>query len=221
MLTPFLLYLAAPVSAVPDGLQLQESETCYTITNGDKPLGVTWQQVIQSQSSEIPTWVVVVHQRLNDGAFDLRDEFTLRQSDLAPLYLVSRKAGKEHVRVDYQGEMIRTLRPDAAPVELPKPEQVWDGNLWGLTFAALPLAEGAHFTLPYYHYDKGMGQFTLDVVGTEQVEGRAAWIVLADSGNGRKVRYAVAQDDRTELGYSAGPFAQRLGGDCSALALAG
>lgn len=44
MLTPFLLYLAAPVPAVPDGLQLQESETCYTITNGETPLGVTWQR---------------------------------------------------------------------------------------------------------------------------------------------------------------------------------
>ncbi len=37
----------------------------------------------------------------------------------------------------------------------------------------LPLAEGAHFELPFYQYDKGFGRFTIDVVGSEDVAGRA------------------------------------------------
>ena len=40
---------------------------------------------------------------------------------------------------------------------------VWDGNLWGQTFAAMPLSTGASLTLPAYQYESGLGMFYIDV----------------------------------------------------------
>ncbi|OAN60091.1 DUF3108 domain-containing protein [Sphingomonas sp. TDK1] len=54
------------------------------------------------------------------------------------------------------------------------PGAVWDGNLVGLAFAALPLAEGKTYELPFFQYDKGMGRFTLKVVGLAKVDGQDA-----------------------------------------------
>jgi hypothetical protein len=216
---PILALLAFAQTATPpvDGSLLRPSTTCYAITRGDTVMGATFQKVSETVADGVPAWDIVVHQRIGDGKFDLRDHFVLRRSDLTPIAMDSRKSGVEHVRVAYaQGKAV-TTRPGAAPVETAFSGKTWDGNLWGLTFAALPLAQGAHFELPFYQYDKGLGRFTLDVIGSEQVDGRDAWTVEVSGGDGRKVRYQIGKADRAELGYHGGGFAQRLGGDCSAI----
>lgn len=210
--------LAAVATATPDGTRLAEGATCYTFAMGDKPLGVTWQSLRASEEGDTPVWDIVVHQRMIDGSFDMRDHFVLRRADLRPIRMASFKSGEEHVRVFYSADKVETFRPGSAAMVEELSSPVWDGNLWGLTYAALPLAEGAHFELPFYQYDKGFGRFTIDVVGSEDVAGRAAWIVEADPGSGRKARYLIAKDAAEELGYSGGPIVQSPGGDCSALA---
>lgn len=216
LLAPIALATAA--TATPDGRRLVEGKSCYTFAMGGQPLGLTWQSVRAAVDGDLPVWEIVVHQRMNDGSFDMRDHFVLHRADLRPIRMASFKLGQELVRVLYGAGQVETIRPGSAArvEELPGP--VWDGNLWGLTYAALPLAEGAHFELPFYQYDKGFGRFTLDVVGSEEVAGRAAWIVEADPGSGRKARYLIAKDAAEELGYSGGPIVQSPGGDCSALA---
>ena len=212
----FFLALALAQAAAPDGSLLKPGTACYAIARGDTAMGATFQKVVAATVDGMPVWDVVVHQRIGDGKFDLRDHFVLRRADLTPIAMDSRKSGVEHVRVAYGDGKAVTTRPSADPVETAFTGRIWDGNLWGLTFAALPLAQGAHFELPFYQYDKGLGHFTLDVVGSETVAGRDAWTVEVTMDQ-RKVRYQIGKADRAELGYHGGGFAQRLGGDCSAI----
>ena len=212
----FFLALALAQAAAPDGSLLKPGTACYAIARGDTAMGATFQKVVAATVDGMPVWDVVVHQRIGDGKFDLRDHFVLRRADLTPIAMDSRKSGVEHVRVVYGDGKAVTTRPGADPVETAFTGRIWDGNLWGLTFAALPLAQGAHFELPFYQYDKGLGHFTLDVVGSETVARRDAWTVEVTMDQ-RKVRYQIGKADRAELGYYGGGFAQRLGGDCSAI----
>lgn len=216
MLT-FALLLAAPDPAI-DGTRLTAGTMCYSILRGEQPIGVTLQTVTATVAEGKPAWDVVVHQRMGNGQFDLRDHFVLRASDLTPIAFDSRKSGTEHVRVAYGEGKLVTTRPDKPAEETSFTGRIWDGNLWGLTFAALPLAEGAHFELPNYQYDKGLGSFSLDVVGSETIADQDAWIVETDGGGGRKIRYFIGKVSHTELGYGGSGFTQRVGGDCSAIA---
>lgn len=216
MILPLLALIGQAAPPAVDGTLLRPGSACYTIARGETPLGVTFQKIVATAVDGAPAWDIVVHQKV--GSFDLRDHFVLRQKDLAPIAFDSRRDGTEHVRVDYRGDALVMTRFGTLPQSVPLSGPVWEGNLWGLTMAALPLEEGAKFAIPFYHYDKGLGSFAFDVVGSEPVDGRDAWIVEASAGDGRKVRYRIAKDDRAELGYSGGGFAQRPGGDCAAIA---
>ncbi|MES2989367.1 MAG: hypothetical protein V4808_15820 [Pseudomonadota bacterium] len=211
-----LALLLAPVTdPAIDGTRLTAGTRCYAIVRGEQAMGATLQTVTATVAEGKPAWDVVVHQRIGGGKFDLRDHFILRASDLTPIAFDSRKSGVEHVRVAYGAGKLVTTRPETPPAETAFTGRIWDGNLWGLTFAALPLAEGAHFELPFYQYDKGLGRFSLDVVGSEKVGDEDAWIVEATSDGQRKVKYLIGKKSHAELGYGGGGFSQRMGGDCS------
>lgn len=216
------------VAALPDGDRLKAGTACYAIVRetpaGASVIGATWQSIRQTEVAGQPAWDIVVHQRVANGAFDLRDHFVLARKDLRPIAFDSRKLGKEHVRLRYADGRITGSRMDkdvAVPVDLAAPEPVWEGNLWGVTFGALPLGDGGAYTLPFYQYDKGFGTFTLRVTGSETVEtpgGKvAAWTVDAGTGPDRRVTYLIAKADGAELGTRAPGFATRLGGDCAGL----
>lgn len=213
-----LLAIAQTATPVVDGSRIQPGTVCYAIMRGELPIGATRQTVTAASVGGEPAWDVVVHQRVGEGSFDLRDHFLLRRSDLTAIRLESRKSGVEHVVVTYAAGKATTMRPGSAPVETAFDGKLWDGNLWGLTFSALPLAEGARFELPFYHYDKGLGHFTLAVTGSEKVGTEDAWVVEATGDGTRKVRYFIGKASHAELGYAGGGFAQRQGGDCSAIA---
>lgn len=214
-----MLIAAAPLpDTVLDGSRLREGSACYALTRADKPIGQTWQRVLAAMEGDIPVWDVVVHQRVGDGKFDMRDHFVLRRADLRPLRMDSRRNGTEHVRVRYDGLAIEVTQVGKPTTKVSAPGPVWDGNLWGLTFTALPLAEGGAYTVPFFQYDKGLGSFTLKVVGSAQVQGRKAWLVDVDAGDGRTVRYQIGKAPAEELGTESPMFGQHFGGDCTALA---
>lgn len=215
--------------AVPDGARLAESRTCYTLNmtrdGVSRPVGVTWQTVERTERDGRPALEIVVHQSINGGAFDMRDTFVVDAATLRPLSLVNRRNGEDHVTLAYGDDRItgRRVGPDGAvqPIDVPLDEPVWDGNLWGLTFAALPLAEGASFSLPYWQYDKGFGRFSVRVTGSETVEADGgpveAWVVEAAPGEGPPMRYLIGKTDHREISYGAAQGSQTPGGDCSAL----
>lgn len=223
MLTVLLL---ATVQAVPlpaiDGTRLRPGVQCFALLREEQVLGATRQTVAATTANGQPAWDIVVHQRVADGKFDMRDHFILRRSDLAPISLDNRRHGEDYLKVTYTPTKITALRKGGVPKDTAVAGPVWDGNLWGLTFAALPLAPGGHYEVPFYKYDEGLGRFVVDVVDSATVQTPSgpveAWIVELDADADHKARFQIAKADHAELGYVAGPFTQQLGGDCSAIA---
>jgi hypothetical protein len=215
--------------AVPrvDGRRLQAGTACFAIERGGAPIGVTFQSVQAARAGRVPAWRIVVHQRVGGGRFELRDEFLVRRSDLRPIRLDSRRGargaspGWHEIQIQYGATRItgtRTQQNGSAPIDVALGSPVWDGNLWGVTFGALPLREGGRFRLPFWQYDKGFGTFIVNVTGSEVVEtptGRTdAWVLEAGDDPGRLVRYLISKRTGAELGYGAGDMRQRIGGDC-------
>ncbi len=231
MLSLILALLAQDPVVKPEGARLADQAACYTLTmtRGDqsRPIGLTWQTIERVPHEGGVALKVVVHQSVGGGSLDMRDEFLLDPATLRPLSLVNVRNGETHVQVRYLDDRIVGERREGgvvAPIDVPLTGPVWDGNLFGLTFAALPLAEGAAFSLPYWQYDKGFGRFTVRVTGTETVatpDGPVeAWVLDAGADEASRLTYLVARGDNRELGYRAGPGAQALGGDCAALSAA-
>lgn len=221
--------VAATGAAIPkmEGARLQAGSSCYAIVAGDKTIGSTLQTVTASRDGARPVWDIVVHQKLANGSFDMRDHFVVDRKTLLPLRMDSQRGrerterGWHRVSVEYGLRNIRGTREtatDSTPLDAALTVPTWDGNLWGLTFAALPLKEGGTYAVPFWQYDKGFGTFTARVVGSETVDtpsGKiAAWIVEAGDDPAQLARYKIAKATRQELGYAAGPSGQRLGGVC-------
>ena len=105
------------------------------------------------------------------------------------------------------------------PISVDLSSPVWHGNLWGETFAALPLISGASLTLPTYQYDSGLGTFNVDTLDQHQEHTEAgevqAWRVKAGLSRNEQVEYVVSTRPGLEIAYDAGPSSQRMGGDCT------
>lgn len=209
------------------GMRLHAGTTCYAIVAGERSIGTTLQTITASREGGKPVWDIVVHQKVGNGAFDMRDHFVLDRGTLLPIRMDSQRGlertakGWHRISIRYGQHNIRGTKETAtgsSPIDVPLTGPTWDGNLWGLTFAALPLTAGGTYALPFWRYDKGFGTFTARVVGSEEVDtpsGKvAAWIVDAGTDPAELSRYRIAKATRQEIGYSAGPNGQRLGGVC-------
>ena len=214
--------------AAMQGARLRAGSACYTLTADGKAMGTTLQTITAIRAGGKPAWDIVVHQKVGNGAFDMRDHFVVDRRTLLPLHMDSRRGvartdrGWHRIALDYAGGRITGTRETVSgttAIDVAADQPVWDGNLWGVTFAALPLEQGARYTLPFWQYDKGFGRFTARVVGRESVDtpsGKVtAWIVEAGEDPAHLLRYHIARSPRQELGYSAGSHGQRLGGTCS------
>lgn len=223
------LAAASASTAIPalDGARLHPGRACYAIVADGRPVGATLQTIEASRFGRWRTWEVVVHQRLAGGRFDMRDHFVLDRRTLLPIAMDSERGrdrserGWHRVSLQYTPTRILGSKETASgvePLDVSLSAATWDGNLWGVTFAALPLAPGASYAIPFWQYDKGFGTFAVRVVGTETVEtpdGRIdAWSVEAGPDPTSLARYSIAKDDRRELGYATPSGGQRLGGNC-------
>lgn len=216
-----------------DGKLLSETEQCFAMVrstpDGEMRIGDTWQSVTATEVDGKPAWKVVVHQRGMNGSFDMRDEFLLWQMDLRPISLesVAKRGGEtvHEVNLNYSensaiGEK-RMPGGDALKINESFDGPVWDGNLWGLTFAALPLEQGMHYEIPAFQYDKGQGSFVVDVIGTDTVavNGEAVEVFVVKGGmkDTSQTEYLIRQSPRAEIGYRGQGFSQTLGGDCDGM----
>jgi len=211
---------------IPDGSNLALGQYCYTITatmdGTPKPIGVTYQSITREQSNGVDALAIVVHQHMYSGKFDMRDSFLLRRDDLRPLQLDTDRDGSPHVHLDYSDKRIsgwKMVGTTKQPIKVDLSGPVWDGNLWGETFAALPLTPGVTLTLPTYQYDSGLGTFYVDTLDQHQESTPAglvlAWRIKAGPSRAEQVEYTISTRPGLEIAYSAGPSSQRLGGDCS------
>jgi hypothetical protein len=220
---------AAALATAPDGARLHEDQACYAIYapqgGQEKVIGATWQVIRRDQVAGRPVWRIVVHQRLAGGRFDLRDAFVLDARTLRPLSLETTRNGAPHAALTYADDRVSGFRIDDTGVrhaiDQPLQAPVWEGDLFGPTFAALPLAQGESFELPYFQYDRGLGAFTVKVKGSEKVETPDgvvdAWVLDAGPSRTERLDYLIAKSTGRELGYRAPQGGQRLGGDCSGL----
>jgi hypothetical protein len=220
-----LAALAADPTAPFDGARLEAGETCSTISmtrEGEtRTLGTTRQTVERTTENGREALHIVVHQAV--GPRTIHDDFVLDAATLRPLRFENQRNGAVHVRATYGADRItgEMVQPDGTttPIDVPTTGPVWDGNLYGLAFAALPLAEGASFSIPTWHYDKGFGALTVNVTGSETIETPAgpvdAWVLDAGASADQRATYYIGKADHAELGYAGGPFRQTLGGDCS------
>jgi hypothetical protein len=215
-------------SAGPDGSVLALGDSCYTITatkNGlEQPIGFVFQSIRREQTNGIDTLAVVVHQHLSNGKFDMRDSFLLRRADLRPIRLDTDRNGAPHVHLDYTANHVtgwKVVNGSRQPIDVSFDGPVWEGNLWGVTFAAFPLKEGGEYTLPIYQYDNGKGSFFVTVKGAKKVDISSAsvdaWVLEAGPKADERVEYLVGKNPPTELGSSRGPMSQHMGGDCTGL----
>jgi len=168
---------SAAVSAVPDGSVLALGDSCYTITSTkdgvEQPIGFVFQRIRREQSNGVDTLAIVVHQHLLSGKFDMRDSFLLRRADLKPIRLDTDRGGAPHVHLDYTNNHVtgwKVVNGSRQPIDIAFDGPVWDGNLWGVTFAALPLKEGGNYQIPTYQYDSGNGNFLVTVKGERETD---------------------------------------------------
>ncbi|NUS60867.1 MAG: hypothetical protein HOQ01_07965, partial [Lysobacter sp.] len=162
MLMPILATVLA--AATPQGDRLQTGTSCYdiTMTKGGQSqvIGHTFQSLEWVKRDGKPALQVVVHQRMGDK-FDMRDTFVLDGATLRPIELNNTRFGKPHVRDVYgDGTVVETKWDEQGKettVEKPLAQPVWEGNLFGVMFAALPLNAGDRYSIPFYQYDKGEG----------------------------------------------------------------
>ncbi|MES2096288.1 MAG: hypothetical protein V4459_05980 [Pseudomonadota bacterium] len=223
MLTILALALAAnALPPVPDGTRLRPTTQCFAMVGGGKMIGATFQRIRAVRVAGRAAWDIVIYQRLSDGRFDMRDHFVLARRDLRPIAFDSSRFGKQHIALTYGATRITGTRVEkdgsTKTVDVPLTSPVWEGNLWGVTFGAMPLGAGATLELPFYQYDKGFDRFHLAVTGSEIVDtpsGKvAAWTVDVGTDPKRIVTYLIDKKSGAELGTRAGGFETRLGGDC-------
>jgi len=228
MLAIALAAALAATTPTPDGSRLQAGTSCYamTATKGDatQTLGHTFQSIERVKHDGKPALKVVVHQRMG-AKFDMRDTFLLDASTLRPFEMSNERFGKPHVRDVYSdGKVIETRWDEAgkpSTVDKPLKQPVWDGNLYGVLFTALPLKQADRYSIPYYQYDKGEGAFAIEVTGIRTMDTplgkRDAILLRAGPSKDRQMEYHIGASPRIELGYS-GPqgFGQSLAPSCDA-----
>jgi len=218
------LAVAQSIPVTPDGTALALGDVCYTISatkNGKEyAIGTTFQSVRREQVDGVDALAIVVHQRMFDGTFEMRDSLVVRRADLRPIRLDTDRNGAPHVHLDYTANRVngwKMVGHDKQVIDVALNGPVWDGNLWGETFAALPLKDGGSYRLPVYQYDTGKGSFIVEVTGKRAFGASDAWVLKAGLKEDQLVDYYVGVSPRIELGYAAGPSSQHLGGDCKGL----
>lgn len=223
-----LMAAAMAVFAAPQGTRLKPVDQCFSIyrpgPDGDAIIGTTHQVVRAIRVAGKPAWDIVVHQSVPMAKFAMRDHFVLNRADLSPISFDNRRGAVEHVTLRYAPGRITGTKIDkgvGTPIDVAAPARIWDGNLWGITFGALPLAAGKSFTLPFYQYDSGLGVFTLTVTGSESVATPAgpveAWTVAIVKDGKPSSTALIAKRDGRELGSRGARGGMKLGGDCSGL----
>jgi hypothetical protein len=214
------LFMAAILST-PNGKLIKNETTCYTTTvqkaEKSEIVGYTLQAIERSKVGDREVFKILIHQRMFGGKFDMRDSFIVDAQDLRAIEFMNERQGKQQVRLSYGNDKIRGTRMKAdgatEAIEIAIPGPIWDANLWGLTFAALPLETGAQLSLPTFHYDKGRGEFNINVKGLEA----DIWQLEVGAEGQPKAHYQIGQSPRRELGVKAGPYTSFIGGDCTGL----
>jgi len=226
-----LIWAAAPAPATAtenlppiDGELLPVSDTCYTVAAPEqgKAAGNVLRRVERLDDKRL---MITVASRFNGGPL-LTSRIEVAFPSLRPIRTIEETDGETDLSVRYRDGKVRGTvtggngRRHTATVPLPGP--VWDEETLEFVLPALPLAEGAHFELPMFHFGRGPGVTRIDVrrsISAGEFGGGpiAAWEIEAGTRSDMIITYLVAKADRRLLAVDVGGVRSVLGGDCSGL----
>ncbi len=221
-----LIWLAAQDMPPIDGALLPMGDACYTIAGSEpgKSAGNVLRRVVRLDDKRL---MVTIASRFNGGPL-LTSRIELAFPSLRPIRTIEETDGAASLSVRYRGGKARGTMTgtgrerEKSIVALPGP--VWDEETVEFLIAALPLADGAHFDLPVFHFGRGPSVTRIDVRGSMSAERSAtgpvaAWEIEGSSRSGMAVTFVVAKADRRLLSVEVGGVRSVLGGDCSGLAV--
>jgi len=168
---------------------------------------------------------ITIISRFNGGPL-LTSRIDVAFPSLRPIRTIEETDSKTDLSVRYRdGEARGTVtggdgRRQTSEVPLPGP--VWDEETIEFVLTTLPLAEGAHFELPVFHFGRGSGVARIDVRRSISAEGFggspiAAWEIEGSTRSDMTITFLVAKADRRLLAVEVGGVRSVLGGDCSRL----
>lgn len=227
MIPALLIWAATTAGGLPpiDGSLLYLGDACYTIAAsepGGTSAGSIFRRVERLDDKRLR---ITVASRFNGGSL-LTSRMDVAFPSLRPIRTIEETDGATSLSVRYRDQEARgTVTDDegrrkTAEVTLPGP--VWDDETMEFVLTTLPLAEGAQFAVPVFHFGRGPGVMRIHVRGAAAIgEGSfapiAAWEVESSTRSGMTTLYLVAKADRRLLAVEVDGVRSNLGGDCSEL----
>ena len=226
MIPALLIWAAAATNPPPiDGALLYVGDACYTIPasqDGGKSVGNILRRVERLDDKRL---MITVASRFNGGPL-LTSRMDVAFPSLRPIRTTEETDGKTSLTVSYGDTDARGTvtdgdgLPQTSIVELPGP--VWDDETTEFVLTTLPLADGAHFEVPVFHFGRGVSTTTVDVRRSIQAGGfgrgpTAAWEIDVSTRTDMMINFLVAKADRRLLAIEVGGVRSILGGDCSEL----
>lgn len=227
---PASLIWAAAMAMTPeslppiDGALLSVGDACYAVPapEQDKSAGNVLRRVERVDDKRLKITII---SRFNGGPL-LTSRIDVAFPSLRPIRTIEETDSKTDLSVRYRdGEARGTVtggdgRRQTSEVPLPGP--VWDEETIEFVLTTLPLAEGAHFELPVFHFGRGSGVARIDVRRSISAEGFggspiAAWEIEGSTRSDMTITFLVAKADRRLLAVEVGGVRSVLGGDCSRL----
>lgn len=221
-----LIWTAATTPLPPvDGALLHVGDACYTIAGSGGDNGSAGKILRRVERIDAKRLMIAVASRFNGGPL-LTSRMEVAFPSLRPIRTVEETDGRIGLTVRYAGTHVRgTLFGDAGRKETrrsPLSGPVWDEETMEFVLTTLPLAEGAHFELPMFHFGRGSGVMRVDVRGSAVVQGpdgrpMEAWEVQGSTRSDVPIIFMIAKADRRLLEVDAGGVRSYLGGDCSGM----
>jgi hypothetical protein len=226
MIPALLIWAAAATNPPPiDGALLYVGDACYTIPasqDGGKSVGNILRRVERRDDKRL---MITVVSRFNGGPL-LTSRMEVSFPSLRPIRTTEETDGKTSLTVSYgdtdaQGTVTGgDGLPQTSTTPLPGP--VWDDETTEFVLTTLPLADGAHFEVPVFHFGRGVSTTTVDVRRSIRAGGFgrgpiAAWEIDVSTRTDMTINFLVAKADRRLLAIEVGGVRSILGGDCSEL----
>jgi len=226
MIPALLIWAAAATTPPPiDGALLYVGDACYTIPasqDGGKSVGNILRRVERLDDKRL---MITVASRFNGGPL-LTSRMEVAFPSLHPIRTTEETDGKTGLTVSYGDTDARGTvtggdgLPQTSTAPLPGP--VWDEETTEFVLTTLPLADGAHFELPMFHFGRGVDVTRIDVRRSIQAGGFGrgpitAWEIGASTRTDMTITFLVAKADRRLLAIEVGGVRSILGGDCSGL----
>ena len=209
MIPALLMVMGASAGSMPpvDGALLPQGKACYTIAASDAG-GVARGHVLRRvERIGGDRLRMTITSRIGDGPL-LTSRIDVVFANLRPIRTIEKTDGRVGLSVRYGDSLVTGTivgengRRKTTEEALPGP--VWDEETLEFVASALPLAEGAHFELPLFHFGRGPKVTQIDVRRSVSVDDIAlgptpAWEVEAGTRSGMKITFLIGRADRRLL----------------------